>query len=214
LDNIRVKAALSGDSEVSEMIMLRADFFRSNMAASSNLVPISKELHLIRVYLSIMQYRYPNLYSEFLIDEDLLSIEMPGFILQPIVENSLIHGLKSINYNGKIVISLSRDITRSEFILIKISDNGVGFNDTTRKSIERLLHARETIPSRDDSHVGIANVDQRLKLFYSPDCGLVFEDNPSGGVTAVIKIKEQVDNLGFAQMKINAAALDAAVKIN
>ena len=212
LDNIRVKAALNGDSDVSEMIMLLVDFFRGNLTASSGFVPISREIQLIKVYLALMQYRYPNLSSEFHIDNELLSIEIPSFILQPIVENSLVHGLKSNNYNGKIIISLSRDEIDNEFVLIKISDNGTGFSDTSRKSVNRLLHTMETEVSGDDDHVGVANVDQRLKLFFSMDCGLFFEDNPSGGVTAIIRIKEQAHNLYLDHLKTSTVLPDTVIK--
>ncbi|MDR1375160.1 MAG: sensor histidine kinase [Treponema sp.] len=195
LDNIRIKAALNGDRETAEMIMLLVDFFRENMGTSTHMVPVSKEIHLIRIYLALMQYRYPNLQVEFSIDEEIDEIEMPSFILQPIVENSLLHGLKSVNYNGKILISLSRDPEKPELVLIKISDNGTGFNEESRRQAEKPLKNSEAGPGR--SHIGIANVRERLRLYYSDDCGLFFEKKPGGGVTAVIKIRERADNPGF-----------------
>jgi sensor histidine kinase YesM len=195
LDNIRVKAALNGDSEVAEMIMLLVDLFRENMGTSTHMVPISKEIHLIRVYLALMQYRYPNLQTEFRIEEELEEVEMPSFILQPIVENSLLHGLKSVNYKGKIIISLSRDPDMPELALIKIFDNGAGFNEKSRRQVEKLLKGIDGNVTH--SHIGIANVQERLRLYYSDSCGLFFEENSDGGVTAVIKIREMADNWGF-----------------
>jgi sensor histidine kinase YesM len=192
LDNIRIKAALNGDNETAEMIMLLVEFFRGNMEAAAHLTPIAHEIKLIRIYLTLMHYRYPNLESVFEIEEDLLSIKIPGFILQPIVENSLLHGLKSVNYMGKITISLTRDVSQNNIILIKISDNGIGLNEKSRKKITGILSETDTVYS--DEYIGISNVQQRLRMFYPGECGLFFEDNPGGGLTVIIKIKEQVDN--------------------
>jgi sensor histidine kinase YesM len=198
LDNIRIKAALNGDTETAEMIMLLVEFFRSSMEGVSHLVPIAHEIKLLRIYLALMSYRYPKLESSFEIDEDLLSIRMPSFILQPIVENSLLHGLKSVNYRGRIHISLTRDYLRKDIILIKISDNGVGLDETARKRIAAMLREADL---SSDGHIGIANVEQRLRMFYSPGCGLFFEDNPEGGLRVTVKIKEEPDNPAFTSME-------------
>jgi sensor histidine kinase YesM len=201
LDNIRIKAALNGDTETAEMIMLLVEFFRCSMEEITHLVPIAHEIKLLRIYLALMAYRYPKLESFFEIDEDLLSIRMPSFILQPIVENCLHHGLKSVNYRGKIHVSLIRDYAQQDIVQIKISDNGKGLDENARKRIAGMLREAESDTMPGGGHIGIANVERRLRMFYSPPGGLFFEDNPQGGLTVIIKLKEQPDNPAYASME-------------
>jgi sensor histidine kinase YesM len=189
LDNIRIKAALGGDKETAEMIMLLVEFFRGNMEVTT-LTPIAHEIKLIRIYLALMRYRYPDLEAVFEIDEDLQSIEMPGFILQPIVENSLLHGLKSVNYRGRIIISLAADKAREDLLILTVADNGKGLDTEARRNLAGILNGSETNKESGDMHIGILNVQQRLRMFYSEGCGLFFQDNPEGGVRVVIKIKK------------------------
>jgi sensor histidine kinase YesM len=198
LDNIRIKAALNGDTETAEMIMLLVEFFRGSMEENSRLVPIAREVKLLRIYLALMAHRYPKLEYSFEIDEDLLSIKMPGFILQPIAENSLLHGLKSVKYKGKISVSLTRDNTQKGMVLIKIEDNGVGLDEAAQKKIAAMLSEAEGDVIHSGGHIGIANVEQRIRMFYSGGCGLFFEDNPEGGLRVIIKIKEQPDDPVYA----------------
>ncbi|MDR0761161.1 MAG: hypothetical protein LBF74_13805, partial [Treponema sp.] len=107
------------------------------------------------------------------------------------------HGLKSVNYRGKIGISLSRDYLRKDIILIKISDNGKGLDENTRRRIAGMLRETEPDTMSGGGHIGISNVEHRLRIFYSEGCGLFFEDNPEGGLTVTIKLKEQPDGLSY-----------------
>jgi sensor histidine kinase YesM len=194
LDNIRIKAALNNDNDVADMIMLLVEFFRGNMEQNSHAVPIAHELNLIEIYLNLMRYRYPNLKVEFDLDGELKDIEIPSMILQPIVENSLLHGLKSVNYKGKITISVYRDKIQKDIIIITISDNGKGISREVREKLEKSF--METESDKKQSHIGIINIQQRLRMFYPAGCGLFYEDNPEGGVCVVIKIKDHIEQTG------------------
>jgi sensor histidine kinase YesM len=186
LDNIRIRAALAGNQDVADMIMLLVDFFRSNLETSAQFVSIEKELNLIKVYLELVCFRYPNLQIEFNIDKTLLAVEMPSFILQPLVENSLLHGLRSRNYQGKITISLYEDTGKT--VILAVSDNGIGLDGSSRKRIEKMLEAEDIDSVQSEHHIGIINVVQRLRMFYDGGRVLSYEDNPEGGVTAIMKI--------------------------
>jgi sensor histidine kinase YesM len=191
LDNIRIKAALNNDGEVAEMIMLLVEFFRGNMdVINSSTIPMAVELKQIRIYFKLMRCRYPLLEAEFDTDEELDQIKIPSFILQPLVENSLLHGLKSVNYRGKIRISSARDPEKRETILIKIADNGAGLSGSVRNEIDEVLHSKEEQNPMGNRYIGISNVQRRLRMFYPDGYGLFFEDNPGGGVVALIKIRE------------------------
>ncbi len=238
LDTIRIKAELNGDKEVSAMIMQMVNFFRLGVNADSEMVSVYHEIRLIQSYLNLMRYRYPALNCEYEIDENLLSVEMPNFILQPLVENSVMHGLRQVGYRGTIRLSVSRDESNPENIVIKVYDNGAGMSPEARKHLEDVLKSagaderkdcagedgagrdgmqegneetrigRSDIRSKgnadkgdgsgsreeqEDKHIGIVNVQKRLKIYYPDTAGLSYHDNPEGGVMVILIIKNNIE---------------------
>lgn len=192
LDTIRFKALINGDTEVAEMIMQLVDFFRFSVGKNSCLVTIEHEINLIRAYLELMKYRYPDLESEFNVDGELNDIRIPNFVLQPLVENSLMHGLKRMNYKGTIKITVKRDLEKEHDIIIEISDNGVGVACMIQKHLDDAINTNNNDNAIMDEakHIGIRNIQERLKLLYSEGYGIYYKDNEEGGVTAVIRLSE------------------------
>ena len=196
LDTIRIKAELNGDREVSAMIMQMVDFFRLSVKADSQMVSVSHEIRLIQAYLKLMCCRYPFLNCEYDIDESLLDVEMPNFILQPLVENSVMHGLRGVGYRGTVRLSVSREAAGGETIVIRIYDNGAGFSPGTRSLLENVLQnaGDDTCETgAEEMHIGIVNVQRRLKMFYPDTAGLSYQDNPEGGVTVTLIIKNNIE---------------------
>lgn len=196
LDTIRIKAELNGDKEVSAMIMQMVNFFRLSVNADSEMVSVHHEIRLIQSYLNLMRYRYPALNCEYEIDETLRSVDMPNFILQPLVENSVMHGLRRVGYRGTIRLSVSRDESNPENIVIKVYDSGAGMSPEEKKRLEDILLDAEAGVGKsgsEDKHIGIVNVQKRLKIYYPDTAGLSYQDNPEGGVTVILIIKNNVE---------------------
>ena len=95
LDTIRIQAQLNGDKKVADLLMRLVDFFRISVKVDQPMVSLDDEIDLLEAYMELMCYRYPQLQCEYEIDPDLGGMQVPNFILQPIVENSLLHGLKN-----------------------------------------------------------------------------------------------------------------------
>jgi LytS/YehU family sensor histidine kinase len=123
LDTIRIKASINGDEEVSGLIMKLVAFFRFGVGNNESLVSIRHEVKLMQIYLQLMQCRYPMLRDAYELDETLMDALIPSFILQPLVENSLMHGLKGACYVGEMALNVHPD---GDDILIELSDNGLG----------------------------------------------------------------------------------------
>ncbi len=197
LDTIRIKAELNHDTDVSYMIMQLVNFFRLSTKVDNQIVTIEHELKLMQAYLKLICCRYPNVQSEYRIDNSLLDVMIPNFLLQPLVENSVMHGLKNQGYKGKIVLSIHRDLENENYIRINLYDNGVGLSDDDYIRLEKMLvELKVDFWNKDDkgdNHIGIMNVQQRLKMYYSPECGLKYYRNAEGGITASILIKEKID---------------------
>lgn len=186
LDTIRIQAQLNGDKKVADLLMKLVDFFRISVKVDRQMVTLDDELDLLEAYMELMCYRYPKLNCRYDIDPDLGGAEVPNFILQPIVENALFHGLKNKGYVGNIWISAKKTIQGME---ISVKDNGSGFEQGKGTDIEQmLLHYAKEEQKLEGNSIGILNVQKRIKLLCGKEYGLNYTENPEGGVTAHIEL--------------------------
>ena len=183
LDTIRIQAQLNGDERVADLLMRLVDFFRLSVKVDRPMVSLDDELELLEAYMELMCYRYPELQCEYDIDPDLGAMQVPNFILQPIVENSLLHGLKNKGYRGTVRISARK--TAEEKLEILVCDSGGGFAEGKKAAIDEMLrsYARQA-PKLTGNSIGILNVQKRIKLLCGREFGLSYAENPTGGVTA------------------------------
>ncbi len=193
LDTIRIQAQLDGDKKVADLLMRLVDFFRMSVKVDRQMVALDDELELLEAYMELMCYRYPDLTCEYDIDPDLGGIQVPNFILQPIVENSLLHGLKNKGYRGTVRISAQK--TEDGKMEIYVCDTGSGFPEGKKAAIDRMLLTYDKHPAKlDGNSIGILNVQKRIKLLCGREYGLTYTENPAGGVTAHMLLPMNEEN--------------------
>ena len=193
LDTIRIQAQLDGDKKVADLLLRLVDFFRMSVKVDRQMVALDDELELLEAYMELMCYRYPDLTCEYDIDPDLGGIQVPNFILQPIVENSLLHGLKNKGYRGTVRISAQK--TADGKMEIYVCDTGSGFSEGKKASIDRMLLTYDKRPAKlEGNSIGILNVQKRIKLLCGREYGLTYTENPSGGVTAHMLLPMNEEN--------------------
>ena len=192
LDTIRIQAQLNGDKKVADLLMRLVDFFRLSVKVDRPLVTLDDEMELLEAYMELMCYRYPELRCEYDIDPELGGAQVPNFILQPIVENSLLHGLKNKGYRGEVSISAQR--TPQGRLEIRVRDTGSGFAPGKKEVIDEMLRGyAKQAPKLTGNSIGIINVQKRIKLLCGREYGLWYTENESGGVTAhiLLPLKEE-----------------------
>ena len=184
LDTIRIQAQLNGDRQVADLLMRLVDFFRLSVKVDRPMVTLDDELELLEAYMDLMGCRYPELQCEYDIDPELGGARVPNFILQPIVENSLLHGLRNKGYRGEVLIS-ARKVPQGMEIAVR--DSGSGFAPGKKAAVDELLrsYARQA-PKLTGNSIGILNVQKRIKLLCGREYGLSYTENETGGVTAHI----------------------------
>ena len=136
--------------------------------------------------------RYPELTCEYEIDPDLGGVQVPNFILQPIVENSLLHGLKNKGYRGAVRIAAQK-VSENRMELL-VSDTGSGFAEDRKAEIDQMLLTYASRPAKlEGNSIVILNVQKRIKLLCGREYGLSYTENPAGGVTArlLLPIREE-----------------------
>ncbi|MGM9942304.1 MAG: sensor histidine kinase [Bulleidia sp.] len=187
LDTIRIQAQLNGDAKTAQLLMRLVDFFRLSVKSSDQMVTLEHESEMIDAYMELMCCRYPNLHYEYNCDEEYEDCLVPNFILQPLVENSLKHGLKNKGYQGTIRIeTIQKDENTLE---IQIHDDGQGFDPEKLQRIEKELARRHIEPGRARTRsIGILNVQNRIRLLCGKEYGLSYTSRPDEGVITHITL--------------------------
>ena len=176
LDTIIWMAEFEDNEKVISITKSLANYFRLSLSNGHEKIPLKDEIMHTKEYLFIQKQRYENKLSYFfnIEDESLLSIKVPKIIIQPIVENSIYHGIKNLSGNGIITIDVYR---QNSTINISVKDNGIGFEK-----------AKQFKKSKTGG-VGIKNVDKRIKFYYGKNYGVfINKDSKTEGAEVVIKI--------------------------
>ena len=185
LEVIRMKARASKQYDIEELVKMLAKILRKNIQAGNQDVELRTEVELITCYLKIQQYRFGDrIQYEIEMDPKMEHIRILPLILQPIVENSIVHGLEVKEGVGHILISIGRE---ENDLLILIEDDGVGME---KKKLE-MLRSNMNRGNENGTHIGMQNVHQRIRLRYGEMYGL--ELDSAEGVGTRVKIRIPID---------------------
>lgn len=189
LEMMNWQARMSGDVIVSKMIESLGTVldYRMNRANVKE-IRLSEELRCTDAYLYIMSMRFgQRLQIEREIDENLLGTMVPPLILQPIVENAIVHGVEAVK-NGKIDLQIFHDETN---VYLRVVNMGRPFDKQDEERIRLLLSGDDSkIPKQQGRHtsIGIRNVNMRLKLVYGDKYGLSIVGREDGKTVSTITI--------------------------
>jgi two-component system sensor histidine kinase YesM len=186
LDTIFWKAEKNNVPEISEMVYALAKIFRLSLNRGDELTTVAKEQELIGYYLKLQQIRFQQKFSYTMdCDPQLLELSIPKLVLQPFVENAIIHGIGELETGGRIdIIGWLND----SLMIFTITDNGIGMSDA---KIEQIIN--NDVEQSSNSISGgyaIRNVIERLELYYNSDYQLTFNSTPGIGTTVTIIIPQ------------------------
>ena len=188
LETIRMKAVVNGQKEIAELVKMLAKIMRRNIQVSNSEVTIQSEITLLEYYLKIQQYRFGDRVKyEIIMEKEIGEKKILPLLIQPIVENAVVHGLESKEGNGNITIRFEKSNKEDgkEITKIYISDNGVGIE---KERLEHLIRDMNHYEELDKTHIGVSNVNQRIHLYYGWEYGLSIESRVGEGTTIVITI--------------------------
>lgn len=183
LDSIRWKAEEYEAEEISAMVQALATLFRIDLSRGREMIPISEELKHVSSYLSIQKYCYGDILDyQIQVQKALMGCYVPKIILQPLVENSIYHGLKEKDEGGRVQI-LGRE--EEGIIVLQVLDDGVGIEPKLLKRLEEGLH-KGLVMNREG--YGIFNVNERIRLYFGEKYGLSIENGPEAGAVVTLRI--------------------------
>ncbi|MDO7904998.1 sensor histidine kinase [Paenibacillus sp. JX-17] len=177
------------NEEVITAITSLSKFFRISLSKGKNIISLEEELEHVRHYLIIQKIRYKDRFDyEIQADDEIRDCLTLKLILQPIVENAIVHGIEPMADRGFILIRAS---LQNGLIVLRIADNGLGMSEST---LARMLTGQ--MQSDHGSGVGVNNVHERIRLYFGEGYGLDFESELEEGTTVTITFPAVREHLG------------------
>ena len=179
LDSIVWMAECNQNDEVIQMVDALAMLFRISTSGGRNMIPLEDELNHAKNYMLIQKHRYTDKFDfEINVDDELRELRVPKIILQPLIENSIYHGVRYLVDPG--IIRITAEII-DDVLYISIFDNG---NGMTEEELENIWDKK---PSKNRG-VGIRNVKERVQLMMGKEFGLTYKSTKEVGTTAIITL--------------------------
>lgn len=195
LDSINWLARARGMNDIGQMTKALADLMRATVGGS-DFITVREEINIIQSYLSIQKIRYESrLVAEVSIQDELFELHMPKLIVQPILENAFVHGIDDKIGVGHITIS---GILENGILIFEIRDDGAGMSREKKEELRSLASQKQ---SDSSEHIGVANVDKRLKLYYGDEYGITIESEVNVGTCVRITFPQQTSMELKFQMK-------------
>ena len=180
------------NDQVVAIVTYLSEFFRTTLSKGQDIITIYDEKRHIESYLKIQQFRYQDVLEYSIdIEEKLYEVKIPKLLLQPLVENALVHGIR--NKRGKGHLSV-RGYFQENDVIFEVEDDGKGMN---KEELEALIHGMDHDSGADrQSGFGVANVNQRI---HGEQYGISYESHPGEGTLVRIQVADHVSEVPVIQ---------------
>ncbi|MBD2848378.1 sensor histidine kinase [Paenibacillus sp. IB182496] len=185
LNSIRWMAMIQKQQNIKDMIDALIQLLTYAVRGPSGPVPLREEVAILHSYVNIQKVRFQHFGFAIDIAPELEDARIPKLLLQPLIENALLHGLSSLDRPGEIRIEGEAAGTPAgSEIRIRVSDNGVGIEAGMTAKLNRMLKGHE--PPKD--HFGLYSVQERIQLHYGRQYGMTIEPGEQGGTVVTVRM--------------------------
>ena len=183
LETIHMMAIDAEQPEIEQMSKVFGRLMRYNITSINEGTSLREELAYLKDYLYIQNVRFHGRFQMVLqVEPEVMNCGMLKMLLQPIVENAIMHGLEPSGQTGIIRICATRC---QQSLVITISDNGIGIDEDTLAQIRQGLHDGLAVPT---TCIGLRNVNSRIRLYYGEQYGLTIHSQKESGTTIEMRI--------------------------
>ncbi|WP_442258474.1 sensor histidine kinase [Vagococcus salmoninarum] len=191
LEYIRMYAVSEGVNELADVVYAFASLLRNN-TTQEKVVSLNKELEFCEKYVYLYQMRYPDRVAyHFTIAEELVDVMIPKFLIQPVVENYFVHGIDFTRFDNALSVKVYQEQGR---VVIDVIDNGRGLTDQQLITLNQEL-AKQELGKELGHSVGLANVQQRLKLVFGESSQMRVFHSEAKGLVVRLSFEEGQDGL-------------------
>ena len=185
LESLRVICLDGNPALVSRALEILASLFRYAVShGNHDIVPFRQEIDQTENYVFIQKLRFPEMFEVFYdVPDELMDVHIPFFILQPILENAVLHGFYNCSRSGSIEVHAHME---DDHLIITVEDDGAGMDKETLNALRS--HLNDFSFSGKQQHIGMKNVHQRLRLAYGPAYGLTITSSPRSGTRVTMAL--------------------------
>lgn len=181
--NFLAYSRLKGANDISAATINLSKMLRISLDNEDKIVPLHMEVEHLSLYISIMELRYPNKCRfVFAIPDELMDCLVVKLMLQPLVENAFQHGIRPSGQGGTITVSAH---AAGADLIFEIRDDGVGMDAQALQSVQKILASDIYLTSK---HIGINNVNRRIKMLFGDAYGLWVTSAPGQGTVFTISL--------------------------
>lgn len=182
LGSIKCMAKMKGYNDIANMTMALIELLRTSIGKNGEFHTVAQEVEYIRNYFVLQLYRYENAFRvEYDIEENTKDLFMINFVLQPLVENAIFHGIE-ISRNTGVIRITSR--IKDEKLCLTVEDNGVGMNEEQIK--ELFMEKKQEYEGLNS--IGVQNVYQRIQKYFGKEYGLEYKSSPGKGCCVEVQL--------------------------
>jgi two-component system sensor histidine kinase YesM len=198
LSSIQWIALMNKDKQIAEMVGALSDFMRFSLNKGEEYCHVRQEIAHAQNYAYIQSIRFPDQFEiEFFVDPDMMDLPILKLLFQPLIENSLIHGIQKKKEKGHVFVHGEWNGDVMKFV---VEDTGIGMDEATLRGIRARMmtdvdttpHAGEAAKPNTGGSYGLLNVHRRLRLHYGSGSGLTIDSQPGRGtrISFLIPFKE------------------------
>lgn len=193
---IKNMARMGDEEAIVAMSLNLGDYFRYTTRLGNQSATLAEELSVIVNYLEIQNLRMRRIAYNIDVPEQMNNLVLPRLLLQPLVENAILHGIEP--KEGKGTVRITGHVENGVYKLF-IEDDGVGMDNDKLEQLHSIVNRSEN-EDESGSSFGLWNVNQRIKLTYGKESGLLFAHGTNGGVrvTVVMQLEEGNSNVSIA----------------
>lgn len=167
LESIRMDALMKGEKEIANVVRLLAKLMRKNLEVGRDHIQLNEEVEMVKSYLEIQKFRYEErLHYELTVDPDASRVQVPPLIIQPLVENAVVHGVEGKEDGVKVELLI---YVHDNEVQVTVKDNGLGM---TQERLDQVVASLTGPEETGRSRIGLRNVHQRLVMTYGEQHGL------------------------------------------
>lgn len=179
LDSIRWMAVMEGETEIAEQVEALSDIFRHALSGGKEVVTVEKEIEHLRNYILIQKNRFGDrLQVNIRVEDSVRDCEVMKLILQPLVENAIVHGLEDKMEGGTVEVSVQKE---DNTLVYRVEDDGVGADE---ERINNYLKEKE----EEHNVFALKNIDERIKIKYGEEYGLSFHSTIGAGTRVEVRL--------------------------
>lgn len=185
LEIIKAMAMMRKQDDIANMVKLLGVTLRYGVSSSPNKVTVAHEFEILQYYIQLQNYLYQDR-IQFItyMDENIKEIPILKLIVQPLVENAILHGAQSIAKGGLITVLASKD---EDDLIFKIIDNGCGMQEETVSNLQDYIDNKNNL----FKGIGLKNVNRRIKLYYGESYGVSIHSSINKGTMMTVRIPIQ-----------------------